>query len=365
MPSQAAQRQGRPTNVVDAGGAAVRVARPETQAQPDAFVREERPDLGVPLLEELRDGRTQAVHNGHAVLLDRDGHIDHQWGHGDEKAYWRSAAKPLQAVPFIETGAFESLGLDDSHLAIACASHNGEAIHLQRARGVLAAAGLRESDLACGGHEPMGFATHPDLCGPRPNGGWTAIHNNCSGKHAAMLATAKHNGWPTQGYLDPEHPLQLAIRRVVGEATQEPVVWGTDGCSAPTFWSSLTGMARAFQWLHRREAGRRIFDAMTMHPQLIAGTGMWDTAFLGAGQGRFVGKVGAAGLYVALDRKTGEAFACKLASGSSVARDQTAAHLALDSGWLDADAQVALAKFLAPVITTWRGVPVGSVRSFV
>jgi L-asparaginase II len=328
-------------------------------------MREERPDLGVPLLEELRDGRTQAVHNGHAVLLDRDGHIDHQWGHGDEKAYWRSALKPLQAIPFLETGAFESLGLDERHLAIACASHNGEKVHVELARGLLKAAGQREADLACGAHEPMGFATTPELCGAKPAAGWGAIHNNCSGKHAAMLATAKHNGWPTQGYLDPEHPLQLAIRRVVADATQEPVVWGTDGCSAPTFWTTLTGMARAFQWLHRRPEGRLVFDAMTRQPHFIAGTGMWDTAFLGAGRGRFVGKVGAAGLYVALDRKTGEAFACKVASGSSVARDQVAAHLALDSGWLDDEAQRALDRFLKPAITTWRGVQVGSVRSFV
>ena len=328
-------------------------------------MREERPDLGVPLLEELRDGRTQAVHSGHAVLLDPDGHIDHQWGHGDEKAYWRSALKPLQAVPFLETGAFESLQLDDRHLAIACASHNGENVHVETAREILKAGGLREADLACGAHEPMGFGMTPDLCGAKPTAGWGAIHNNCSGKHAAMLATAKHNGWPTLGYLDPEHPLQLAIRRVVGEATQEAPVWGTDGCSAPTFWSTLTGMARAFQWLHRRQEGRRIFDAMAANPHFIAGTGMWDTAFIGAGKGRLVGKVGAAGLYVAIDRKTGEAFACKLASGSSVARDQTAAHLALDSGWLDDDSKVALAKFLAPAITTWRGVQVGAVRSFV
>ncbi len=325
-------------------------------------MREERPDAGPPLLEEVRDGRTQAVHTGHAVLLDPDGAINHQWGHGEEKAYWRSAAKPLQALPFVESGAFDALGLDDSHLAIACASHNGELIHIEAVRRLLTAAGLAESDLGCGAHEPMGGVA---LCGPRPAGGWSSIHNNCSGKHSALLATSKHNGWPTSGYLDPEHPLQLAIRGVVGAATKEPVAWGVDGCSAPCFWSSLTGMARAFQWLDQRPAGRRIFDAMAAHPHLIAGTGMWDTAFIGAGQGRFVGKVGAAGLYVAIDRKSGEAFACKLASGMSTARDQAAAHLARDSGWLDDDAQRMLARFLAPSITTWRGAEVGSVRSLV
>jgi L-asparaginase II len=325
-------------------------------------VREERPDLGVPLLEEVRDGRTQAVHSGDAVLLDADGHIDHQWGHGDQGAYWRSAAKPLQALAFVESGAFDALGLDDSHLAIACASHNGERGHVEAARRILAAAGLKESDLGCGAHEPMGGV---ELAGPKPPGGWTAIHNNCSGKHAAMLATAKHNGWPTQGYLDPEHPLQLAIRGAIGEATGEPVVWGTDGCSAPCFWSSIKGMARAFQWLQKRPAGRRILDAMAAHPHAIAGTGMWDTAFLAAGKGRWVGKVGAAGLYVAINRTNGEAFACKVGSGSRDARDWTAAHLALDAGWLDAEAEAALLPFLTPTITTWNGQVVGTIRSFV
>lgn len=328
-------------------------------------MREERPDLGVPLLEEVRDGRTQAVHSGDAVLLDAGGHIDHQWGHGDQGAYWRSALKPLQALVGVESGAFDALvaaGLDASHLAIACSSHNGEPVHVEKARGILKAAGLSESDLGCGAHEPMGGTS---LGGPMPKGGWSAIHNNCSGKHAWMLATCRHNGWPTQGYLDPGHPLQLAIRKVVGEATGEPVAWGTDGCSAPCFWSSIKGMARAFQWLAKRPAGKRILDAMAAHPHLIAGTGMWDTAFLTAGKGRWVGKVGAAGLYVAINRTNGEAFACKVGSGLSNARDWTAAHLARDAGWLDAEAEAALRPFLAPSITTWNGKAVGTIRSFV
>lgn len=325
-------------------------------------MREDRPDAGVPLLEEVRNGRTQAVHTGHAVLLDAQGYVDHQWGHGEEGAYWRSAAKPLQALPFVESGAFDALGLDDSHLAIACSSHNGEPVHLDAARGILRAAGLTERDLACGAHEPT---SHLVGLLPRPAGGWSAIHNNCSGKHAGMLATAKHSGWPTHGYLDPEHPLQLAIRGHVGEATGEPVAWGTDGCSAPCFWSSLHGMARAFQWLDKRPAGRRILDAMAAHPHSIAGTGMWDTAFIAAGKGRWVGKVGAAGLYVALDRSNGEAFALKVASGLGAPRDQAAAHLALDAGWLDAEAQAALQPFLQPTIATWKGKVVGHVRSMV
>lgn len=318
------------------------------------------PDPGVLLLEEVRDGRTQAAHTGHAILVGRDRKALRSWGDPRSGAYWRSAAKPLQALPFVETGAFDALGLDEGHLAIACASHNGEPAHVAAARRLLAAAHLSEADLGCGAHEPMGG---PALAGPKPPGGWSAIHNNCSGKHAAMLAAARHNGWPTRGYLDPEHPLQRAIRGVVGEATGEPVAWGTDGCSAPCFWSSLEGMARAFLWLAERPAGRRILGAMAAHPHAIAGTGMWDTAFLSAGKGRWVGKVGAAGLYVAVHLDRGEAFACKLTSGSSEARDRAAANIAKAAGWLDAEAEAALKPFLTPELKTWNGKAVGTVRS--
>jgi L-asparaginase II len=334
-------------------------SQPLSQATRGRRVRN-LPDPGVPLLEEVRDGRTQAVYVGHAILLDATGGTLREWGSGATQAYWRSAAKPLQALPFVESGAFDALRLPDLHLAIACSSHNGERDHLDAVQGLLAPAGLGVADLACGAHEPIGG---PALCDPRPEGGWTALHNNCSGKHAAMLATARHNGWPTQGYLDPEHPLQLAIRAVIGEATGEPVAWGTDGCSAPCFWSSLTGMARAFQWLDRRPAGRRILDAMADHPHAIAGTRMWDTAFLAAGRGRWVGKVGAAGLYVAVHRDNGQAFALKVASGSRDGRDQVAAHVAKAAGWLDPQAEDALRGFLEPPIATWNGKVVGMTRS--
>jgi L-asparaginase II len=323
-------------------------------------VRQERPDPGVPLLEEVRNGRTQAVHVGHAVLLDRDGRVLRSWGDPAAGAYWRSSSKPFQAEPLVATGAADALGLGPDLVALACSSHSSEPRHVEGARRILAAAGLTEADLQCGAHDPPLGGRH---AGPEPAGGWRAIHNNCSGKHAAMLAACVHNGWPTETYLDPENPLQRRIRALLGEMTGEPVAWGIDGCSAPTFWSTLTGMARAFQRHDRTAVGRRVFDAMAAEPFMVAGTGRFCTALLQAGRGALAGKVGAAGLYVALHRPSGQAFAVKLAAGQRDAAEQAAAHLAAAAGWLDDDAKAALAPWLDHRLLNCRLIDVGEVRS--
>jgi L-asparaginase II len=319
-----------------------------------------RPDPGVPLLEEVRNGRTQAVHTGHAVLLDRDGKAIRSWGDPKTGAYWRSSLKPIQVEPLLATGAAERFGIGPDLVALACASHSSEPRHVIGAKAILAAAGLSETDLQCGPHEPYGGR----LSGAEPPTGWTPIHSNCSGKHAAMLAACVHNGWPTEGYLDPEGPLQRRIRALVGELTGEPVAWGVDGCSAPTFWSSLEGMARAYQRHNRTAVGRRAFDAMLADPFMVAGTARFCTAFLEAGRGAFVGKVGAAGLYVALHRETGQAFAVKLAAGVRDVVEQAAALLADAVGWLDDEARKPLDPWLDHRLVNCRLVDVGGVRSW-
>ena len=318
------------------------------------------PDAGVPLLEEVRNGRSQAVHTGHAVLLGRGGKVLRSWGDPGTQAYWRSSLKPIQAEALVATGAADRFGLGPDLLAVACASHSGEPRHVAGARAILAAAGLSEKDLQCGPHEPYGGR----LSGPEPAGGWTSIHNNCSGKHAAMLAACVHNGWPTETYLDPENPLQRRVRALVGDLTGEPVAWGVDGCSAPTFWSSLAGMARAWQRHDQTAAGRRAYDAMAADPFMVGGTGRFCTALLQAGKGGLLGKVGAAGLYVALHRPTGQAFALKVAAGARDAHELAAAHLADAAGWLDEDARALLRPWLDHRILNCRLADVGGVRNW-
>lgn len=306
---------------------------------------------GTSLAQELRNGRIQALHTGHAVLLDRDGATIQAWGDPDTPTYWRSAPKPLQAIPFVEV--MDELGYDELDLALACASHSSEPRHVDRARAMLERAGLTPDALRCGTHPPM--TRH---AGPEPNGGWTSLHNNCSGKHAAMLAVCKHHGWPLQSYQDPDYPLQQHIQALVREATgADEVPVGVDGCGLPTFWQPISGLARAYQWLDQHPHGGRALDAMATHPGLVAGKDRFCTDLMVAGGGDLVGKVGAAGVYVVLHRKTGEALAVKATAGSDRAVETFVANAARERGWV---AQDALAAFAKRGITDCRGNEIGS-----
>jgi L-asparaginase II len=324
-------------------------------------------DPGVPVVEEVRDGRVQAVHLGHAVLLRGDG-TRVAWGDADTATWWRSAPKPLQALPFARR-ALDEFALAPEDLALACASHNGEPQHADRALGILTAAGLDADALQCGGHPPMA-ADH----GSAPPGGWSALHNNCSGKHAAMLAACVANGWDTVSYLEPEHPLQRDILASIARATgvaADAIPLGTDGCGAPTFWLPISTLARAYQWLRSDATGRRCLDAMAAHPWWVAGTDRFCTAFMRAARGDVVGKVGAVGVYVALHVPSGDALAVKVTGGSTQAAETFVAAVARAQGWLDvthdgrdvAADDASLAAYADRRITTWRGTDVGRFRA--
>ncbi len=315
---------------------------------------------GVPLVHELRDDRVEALHLGHAVVLDRAGNIRLQWGNPDTATHWRSSAKPFQALAFVASGAVDALGLPEEAIALACGSHSTEAHHVDLARRILAAAGLDESALGCGGHPPIA-----DEGMEKPAGGWTGIHNNCSGKHAAMLAACVHHGWPTEGYLERDHPLQRCIRdhleRLTGVKAQD-ISTGIDGCGAPTFHLSIKPLARAMQLLAAEPAGARILAAMAGHAEMVGGTGRFCTDLPGATGGRIVGKVGAMGLYVALNRHTGEALAVKDTSGARLAIvEAAAAHVAGLAGWLAPDESAKLEAHRVVQLKNWSNAVVGTV----
>ncbi|MGB0652157.1 MAG: asparaginase [Thermoplasmatota archaeon] len=314
---------------------------------------------GVPLATESRSGRIEAVHQGHAVLLAPDGTVAASWGDPELATYWRSSAKPIQVLTFLAAGGPGAIGLpDDEVVALACASHSTQQRHLDLSRRFLAAAGLVEADYGCGGHEPIGPGGVP--------GPWSAVHNNCSGKHAAMLAACRLRGWPTEGYLDPHHPIQQAILADVARLTGRDaasIEVGVDGCRAPTFWLSPLDLARAFQRLDQEPVGQRVFDAMALWPVLVGGEGRFCTALPRATRGDVVGKVGAMGLYVALHRPTGAALAVKVTSGPRMpVQESVACALAEAAGWLDDDARSALAPFQRQVLMDTRGCPVGELE---
>ena len=270
----------------------------------------------VPLARVLRGDLVESVHAGHLVVLAPDGSVRLALGDPFTTVWARSSLKPLQAVGMLRQG----LDLADERLALACASHSGEPGHLDVVRAVLEDAGCTVDDLDNTPDWPL----DPDAAWAwRAAGrGRASLTQNCSGKHAAMLATCVAAGWPTAGYRDPSHPLQEALRGAVGELTGDPVAHVTvDGCGAPLFSSTLVGLARAFGRLGRAGSDepatpeQRVARAMSAHPWHVAGTGRDATAFMQAVPG-LIAKDGADGVYAA-GLPDGGAVALKIADGSA------------------------------------------------
>lgn len=262
------------------------------------------------LVEVKRGSITESRHRGHIVAVEPDGNIVASLGSPHNVTFLRSSAKPIQALPLLVSGAADRFGFTDREVALACGSHNGEPIHTELAASMLRKIGLGPEALKCGAHEPYGTEAALELRsrGEQPN----ALHNNCSGKHAGMLAVAVHLGAPTENYDSPENPVQKSIAdtlaRFSGVAVTDMVV-GVDGCAAPNFGITVKAMALAYARLvsppsdfdkATREACERIVRVMSAYPELIGGTSeRLDTEIMRAAPGRLISKVGAEGVYTA------------------------------------------------------------------
>jgi L-asparaginase II len=266
--------------------------------------------------EVWRGDFLESVHHGTVVATDAAGVPTLSVGRPGDVAFPRSSNKPLQALAMLRSG----LDLDGSLLALACASHSGEDFHVAGALQILASAGLTEDALQCTPDLPLGEEARAQHLArglaPAPK------YMNCSGKHAAMLATCVVNGWSIGNYLDPTHPLQVATRETIEDVTGEPVAQvGVDGCGAPIFAISLTGLARAFGRLAAAAEGtleHRVAAAMNAYPEWVGGTGRDVTVLMDALPG-VIAKDGAEGVY-AVGLPSGEGVALKIADGSSRAR---------------------------------------------
>ncbi|GAA4505293.1 asparaginase [Actinoallomurus oryzae] len=263
------------------------------------------------LVEVERSGFVESRHRGSVIALDADGSPALSLGSPDEPVFPRSANKPLQAVAMVRHG----LGLENELLALAAASHSGEDFHVEGAQKILAGAGLTADALRCPAQWPLDI----ELAVVREK---SRLRMNCSGKHAAMLATCVVNGWPTGSYLSPEHPLQVAVRETVEELTGEQVVaTGVDGCGAPLFAFGLTGLSRAFRALVLADPGtpeRRVADAMRAYPEWTSGTDREERRLMDAVPGLLV-KCGAEGID-AFALADGRAGAIKIDDGAMRAR---------------------------------------------
>jgi L-asparaginase II len=318
----------------------------------------------VPVAEIVRNGFVEGHHYGSVVALAADGSVAWSVGDAEVPILPRSCNKPLQALGMVRIG----LDLPPELLALACASHSGEPFHIEGVRRILASAGLDEADLQTPPDYPLDDASREAVI--REGGRREPVSMNCSGKHAAMLATCVANGWPIDTYRDAGHPLQRSIATTFADLTGEPLaVTAVDGCGAPLFSSSLVGLASAFRRLAlgldasggEDPAARRVADAIRSHPAYVSGTTRDELALLRAIPGA-IAKAGAEGCY-AVALSDGRAFALKTDDGAARVRPVLMAEALRRSGVLDepgVDAEAV--RRTGHVEVLGGGRPVGEIR---
>ncbi len=273
----------------------------------------------------------------------------------------------LQALPLVESGAADAAGLSPAQLALACASHQGAALHVGAVRDWLGGLELAEADLRCGSHDPYDRAERDRLI--RAEEGPCQYHNNCSGKHAGMLTWTRHMKAGPE-YVDPGHPLQQAIRAAFEEVTGAPSPgYGIDGCSAPNFACTVEGLARAMAFFAtapeagdaRQRAAHRLTRAMASFPEFVAGEGRACTILMRAMEGRVAIKTGAEAVFVAILPEQGLGIALKIEDGQSRASEAAIAALLVRAGALAAD-HPAAQRYLNTAQRNWRGIETGALR---
>ena len=323
------------------------------------------------LVEVTRGGAVESRHRGCAAVVRADGQVIAAWGDVAAEVFPRSAIKPLQALPLIETGAAEAFAVSDAEIALACASHNGEAAQVARVTDWLARIGLGIGDLECGAQWPRWDRDSHALVrrGESP----TPATNNCSGKHAGFLTTALHKREPTAGYTDPAHPVQqrvLGVFEQMSGARMTGAPCGVDGCSAPTWAMPIGNLAMAMAQLAapdelppaRAAAARRVHGAMTTHPDLVAGADRYCTEVMTAGAGALLVKTSAEGVYCGALLDYGLSIALKCDDGASRASELIMTALLLHLELAEGDLKKRLEALARPVITNWRGLHVGEAR---
>ena len=270
------------------------------------------------LVEATRGALAESIHPVSVAVVDRDGRMVASAGDPERVTWWRSAAKPFQALPLLEDGVADRHGLTTEDLALACASHSSEPAHLEAVDRFMARAGVAESELACGIHPPISaeVARAVTAAGTVMTPRWS----NCSGKHTGMVALARHHGWEVAGYQEASHPLQQriieGISRWTGVAPND-IATAPDGCTAACFALPLQAMALGYARYVSSDAAepRRILAAMMGHPFLVAGTGRLCTDLMTAWPGRVVAKVGAEGVYSAGLPELGLGLSLKVEDG--------------------------------------------------
>jgi L-asparaginase II len=314
-----------------------------------------------------RGAIVESHHRVHAAVVDASGRLIASARDASLTTHWRSCAKPFQVMPLLSSGGFDRIGWGDDQLALACASHGGEPEHVAIAEAMLETIGMEQGDLACGPHEPLAQRGQKLLreSGERP----TRLHNNCSGKHAAMLARAFSSDWSPVGYERRDHPVQRDILREVARwagVDASDIGQAVDGCGVVEFALPREAMARAYARLAddaRRSIAlpSRIVHAMQTRPFLIGGSDRFDSALIEATEGRVISKIGAEGVHSVAIIDDGIGIAIKVEDGAQRAQYPAVIRVLQHFGALPAELPPRLADYVPRILRNTRGEVVGEV----
>jgi L-asparaginase II len=327
------------------------------------------------LVNVWRGELVESRHFGNVVVADRDGRVLYALGDPKTVTYWRSSAKPFQAIPLIERGGIEKYGLTDQEIAMMCASHGGEEAHVQVISALLVKAGFPPQALQCGVGIPSHLKSAENILISQKT--YTVLHHNCSGKHAGMLALAGLLGVGTENYFLADHPVQQVMLNAVSDCTEVPVnnmMLGIDGCGVPVYGLPLINMALAYAKLakpegcveaQRAEAMRRICQAMTGEPYYVAGTDRLDTDLMRITRGRIVAKVGAEAVYGLGIVNEGVGIAVKIADGNQRGVGPVIISVLKKLGWLTTQELERLQKYWSPPLYNSRREIIGHIESVI
>jgi L-asparaginase II len=323
-----------------------------------------------PLVTAYRGGSTDAVYYGSVAVTDSTGRLLFSYEEPNYKAFLRSSVKMFQAIPVVLSGAADRFGFSNAELSICCASHTGAGYHLEAAAGILRKIGLDPSALRCGAHEPADLAERNRLI--RENEAPSQLHNNCSGKHAGMLATCLMQGWPLESYLEIDHPLQVWIHDLIAEysgVARRDLVTAMDGCSLPTCYLPIatisTMLARFIERAGRDGAERRILAAAAAHPEMIQEIGAFDSELTRVLAGRGIAKRGAMAIHVIgvdTERYGPIGITVKLEDGNSDSVPIAVMSVLWQLGILTASQLEELRRFETIHLANWRGIGVGDMK---